>query len=126
MKVKNKLKPPTGPRIPDTVTIPNEASVSATYDLGDFCLVGFIMPSAWDTAQLNIEVSHNSVNWANTYDKDSALVGNLATPVANIPYSVDMLALLPWRYIRFRSGTSAAPVNQGAERTFTIIKRELA
>jgi hypothetical protein len=34
--------------------------------------------------------------------------------------------MLPWRYIRLLSGTVATPVNQGADRVFTIITRPLA
>lgn len=38
-------------------------------------------------------------------------------------YSVSVVNMLPYRYIRFRSGTAASPVNQGADRVFTAMAR---
>lgn len=114
------------PREKQTVAILNGASVSNTIDLTDTCILGFVTPAAWTTAALNIEVSDDNVNWSAAYDAYGAQVGSIASPVVASRYAVDMSALLPWRYVRFLSGTSTSPVAQGADRVIKVIKRVLA
>ena len=109
-----------------TATIDNAASVSGTVDLTGTALLGFVMPAAWTTAALNIEVSPDNATWSSPYDTTPAAVSSIATPVASAAYAVDMTAMLPWRYIRFRSGTTASPVNQGAARAIVCVTRPLA
>jgi hypothetical protein len=124
--VLTKFKPEYTSRETLTVIIPNGTSVSPTIDLTNTSLLGFVTPSAWTTAALNIEVSDDGTNWSSAYDAYGSLIGSVATPVVSSRYAVDMSALLPWRYVRLRSGTTATPVNQGADRSFKIIKRVLA
>lgn len=114
------------PRTAQTVTIPNGASVSGTIDLTDTSLLGFVSPDAWTTAALNLEVSDDGTNWSSAYDAFGAQIGSLASPVVASRYAVDMASLLPWRYVRFRSGTAASPVAQGADRSIKAICRVLA
>lgn len=109
-----------------TVTILNGASVSGSIDLSDTSLLGFVSPAAWTTAALNLEVSTDNINWQVAYDAYGSQVGSIATPVVAASYAADAIALLPWAYVRFRSGTSATPVVQGADRTFKVVKRVLA
>ena len=114
------------PREKQTVAILNGASVSNTIDLTDTCILGFVTPDAWTAAALTIEVSDDNVSWSAAYDAYGSQVGSVATLNVASRYAVDMSALLPWRYVRFRSGTAASPVVQGADRAFKIIKRVLA
>ena len=114
------------PRTAQVVTIPSGASVSDIIDLTDTSLLGLIMPAAWTTAELNIGVSHDGVNWFVCYDAYGSAVNSIASPVAGSAYSLDFQSLLPWRYARLRSGTVASPVKQGADRVFTLVKRVLA
>ena len=109
-----------------SVTIPNAASVSDAIDLTDTAILGFVSPAAWTTAALNLEVSDDGSSWSSAYDAYGSQVGSVATLNVASRYAVDMSALLPWRYVRFRSGTAASPVVQGADRAFKIIKRVLA
>ena len=111
-----------------TLTIPAAASVSEAMPLGTRSLLGFVTPAAWTTAQLTLEVSLNGITWFNAFDSFAAQVGvytniPVATPTA---YSIDNAALLPWLWVRLRSGTSATPVNQAANRVFQVVTRELA
>ena len=114
------------PRESQAVTIPSGSSVSNSISAVDTALVGFITPAAWDAAALSIEVSPDDTNWYSPKDSQGSSVGYLAAPLTGTAYSTDAAALLPWRYLRFRSGTSAAPVNQTANRVLTAIKRVLA
>lgn len=110
-----------------TATIANGASVSGTVDLTSTALLGFIAPAAWTTAALNIEVSADGSTWATVvYDGSGTAVSSWSALVAGAAYAVDTVSMLPFRYARFRSGTSGSPVNQGAQRDFVVITRPLA
>ena len=115
-------------RATTTLTIPAAASVSEAMPLGTRSLLGFVTPAAWTTAQLTLEVSLDGVTWFNAYDSFTAQVGVYTNIPATTPtaYSIDNAALLPWSWVRFRSGTSAAPINQAANRVFQVVTRELA
>lgn len=115
-------------RTPVTATIASGASATSAIDLAGACLVGFLSPAAWDAAALNIEVSVDNSTWitAGVYDSTGVQTASYPSLTANAAYSVDMHALLPYRYVRLRSGTFALPVNQTAVRNFTLIARPLA
>ena len=109
------------------LTIANAASVSDVLDLDRTALLGFIAPAAWTAAALNIEVSTDNSTWASAVlGSSNAAVGSWSAVVASNAYSVDMVALLPFRYVRLRSGTFAVPVAQGAARVFNVVTRPLA
>lgn len=109
------------------VTIANGASVSATIDLAHTALCGLIMPDAWTAAALTIEVSADGTNWTGlAYDADGTQCNSIASPVAGSAYALNLSGLLPYRYARLLSGTTATPVNQGAERSLTVLTRPLA
>lgn len=120
------------PRATSVASIPNGASVSGTVDLLSTALLAFIVPTAWTAAALNIEVSMtgggNASEWvtAGLYDASSTASGNYPSLTPGAAYAVDTLTLLPFRYVRLRSGTLASPVNQAAQRDFTLITRPLA
>jgi hypothetical protein len=110
-----------------TATIANGASVSGAVDLLGTSLLSFIAPAAWTTAALQIEVSADNSNWATVVnDQYGSATGQYSAITAGAAYAVDTVALLGYRYIRLRSGSAASPVNQGADRTFTLITRPLA
>ena len=113
-------------RASQIATIASGGSVSGSIDLMGAAMIGFVTPAAWTSAALTIEVSDDNVNWSSAYDAYGAQVGLIASPVVATRYAVDVTALLPWRFVRFRSGTSASPVVQGADRAFTVIARVLA
>ena len=115
-------------RAATTLTIPAAASVSEALPLDTRSLLGFITPAAWTSAALSIEVSPDGVTWLPAYDSYSAQVGVYSSipTAASAAYAVDVSALLPWEWVRFRSGTSAAPINQAANRVFQVVTRELA
>lgn len=110
--------------INSTVTIASGASTSGTIDCNDRTLTGFVTPAAWTTAALTIEASMDGTTWiGKLFDSTSTATGSYPTVTASSGYAVDINALLPWRYLRLRSGTSDTPVVQAAARSFTVIAR---
>lgn len=116
------------PRATVNATIANGTSESGTVDLFGTSILGFIAPAAWTAAALNIETSVDGTNWvtAGLFDSAGAAVSSWSSITAGAGYSVDPVAMLAWRYIRLRSGTTGTPVNQGADRVFTIVTRPLS
>ena len=116
-----------GTRAIKTATIANAASVSDTVDLISTAIVGFVAPAAWTTAAITIEASIDGTNWiASLFDDTNSAISTWSTITAGAGYSVNAVAMLPYRMIRFRSGTSASPVAQGAARSIFVITRPLA
>jgi hypothetical protein len=114
-------------RIILTATIPNGASVTGTIDCNSRAILGFVAPAAWTAAALNAEVSVDGVTWSTAaYDSAGAAVGSWSSITAGAGYAFDLNGMIPWRYIRLRSGTSGVPVAQGADRVFSVIQRPLA
>ncbi|MDD0837929.1 hypothetical protein PSQ40_05025 [Curvibacter sp. HBC61] len=96
-------------------------SVTSNLDLGNNSLIGIAMPAAWTAAALTIEVSEDGSTWRTAYDSSGVATGVISSPVAGAAYAVDVQALLPWRYVRFRSSTT-----QAAQRLLEIVTRALA
>lgn len=110
-----------------TAAIAAGASVSDTLDLTTTALLGLIMPAAWTAAALTVEVSADGTTFTGLAYNDAATQCNsIASPVAGSAYALNLSGLLPYRYVRLRSGTTASPVNQAAERSITVITRPLA
>lgn len=109
------------------VTIPSGQSVSGSVLLNDTALLGLIMSAAWTAAALTIEVSADDVVYSGlAYDDTGAQCNSIASPTAGSAHALNIAGLLPYQYIRLRSGTTAAPVNQAAERSITVITRPLS
>lgn len=114
-------------RVPTVATILNGASVSDVIDLKSYSVVGVIMPSAWTTAAVTIEVSHNNGEFVGlVYDDLGAQVNTVASPTVSSAYTLSLTGMVPYRFVKVRSGTTASPVNQGGNRDVVIISRKLA
>ena len=101
-----------------TVTIANGSSLSSAVDLGGRKLVAIVMPSGWTAAALTFQASVDGANYYNVYD------GSTERSVAVDADYYSMLAIGDYvgvRYLKVRSGTSASGVNQGADRTLTMV-----
>lgn len=117
----------SGLRIGTSLTIASGASVSDALDMGAHSLLGVILPAAWTDAALTIEVSTDNATWIGlAYDDTGSQCNVIASPAVSSAYALSALGLMPYRYIRLRSGTTATPVNQGAGRVITVITRPLA
>lgn len=104
-----------------TITIANSTTISSSVDLLGTALLAFIAPAAWTTSTLKIQGSTDNANWSDLYDQYGVAVSSWTALTASAAYSVDMNAMLAYRYIRFVAGTA-----QAANRTFTVITRPLS
>lgn len=121
------VSPGASVRAGTVLTIPASGSVSPAIDLTSTCLLGFLAPAAWDTAALTLEVSNDGTTWASAlYDSLGTPAGTWSGVVVNAAYAVDVLTMFPFKFVRVRSGTTATPVNQTANRNFTMLTRPLA
>jgi len=113
-------------RTPTVLTIPAGGSVSEPFDLSSSALLGFLFPASWSTAAFNIEVSLDNVTWASGVLSSSGVsVSSWPTPSVGVAYNLDAISFIPWRYVRVRSGTLAAPVTQAEARRITLTTRVL-
>ena len=111
-----------------TVTIASGASLSGAADFTAFSvnkdnyrLFGIIMPSSWTAASITFQVSFDNVLFNDFYD----INGNEVTVYASSSkaFYLDPVIFASIPYIKVRSGTSAAPVNQAADRTIGLVAR---
>ena len=104
-----------------TTTIASSASLSGSADLGGTTLSGYIMPAAWTAADLTFQGSVDGANFSDIYD-------SFGNEVSHSVAASRFVALNPAdfagiRYLKIRSGTTGAPVNQAAERIVTLVTR---
>lgn len=108
-----------------TVQINSGTALSSAIDLRTPELFGFtpmvvITPSAWDSAKMSAQVSIDGVNWLNFHEWNS----NFESAHTLLASEAHAITGYPFRgipFVRFRSGTDNAPVNQSADRILTII-----
>jgi hypothetical protein len=101
-----------------TATIANGASLSNSLDMQYQPVRRIVMPSAWTAASLTFQVSHDGTTFYNLYDTSGEVT--LSTTAANRAIGLTV-TVTGWRYVKVRSGTADTPVNQAAERVFTVI-----
>ena len=109
----------SGERELRTATISSGGSLSGAVDLGTLTAACIVMSAAWTAADLTFEVSADGSTYVDLYDS----IGNeyTVTAAASEALLLDIKDFTPFRYVKVRSGTSGTPVNQGADRSLTII-----
>lgn len=103
-----------------SVTIPT-TGLSPVIDLEDYQLFAFEMPAAWTAANLTFQGSSDGVTFKDLYDGYGSEIS--LTVAANRIVVPDLSVLATVRYIKIRSGTSAAVVAQAADRVIKIIAK---
>lgn len=105
------------------IIIPTAADgLSVAYYVGDWLHFAIEMSAAWTAANLTMQsCSVSGGTFSNVVDDTGAEVSIPVAAGKTIPVIVNALALAPLHYVKFRSGTSAVPVQQAAERTLTLI-----
>lgn len=109
------------------VTIANGASLSAGFNLAGRTLAGVKMAAGWTAASLTFQVSlDGGLTYGDLYGYDvSNVVGEVTREVAAAnAYALEPFLFSFATHIKLRSGTSGAPVNQGAERVIQVGLRE--
>lgn len=103
-------------------TIANGASQSSVVDLHAVDLLAIQMPAAWTAANLTFLGSADNVTFDPVKDSGGTEITVTAAASTYIVLS-DVLQpeLKGVRYLKIRSGTAGAPVNQGAARTLVLI-----
>lgn len=106
------------------VLIPNGQSLSAAINVGGSALVGLQMPAAaWDAAGITFVVSADGgSNFLPLCDKAGTEVALTVTFGKFI--ALDTATFGGILLVKVRSGTSATPVNQTADRTLQLVTRE--
>lgn len=101
-------------------TIPSGQPVSEWIDLGQFRICGMVMPAAWDAAVVTFDVSVDfGVTACPLFDENNAEL--TITVAAGRAHKLPPAAFLGWTRVRLRSGTSASPVNQTANRVVNLV-----
>lgn len=107
-----------------TVTIANGASLSGAICLGAGVLSAIQMPAGWDAAALTFQVSDDGgTTWKELQDS-SGTATTVSAPTAGNRYEVDATDFKSAVFLKVRSGTSGAAVNQTADRVITLISRK--
>ena len=107
------------------VTIASGNSLSAAISIGAKTLVGLQMPAGWDAAGVTFQASYDG---GTTFGDVHNAAGEFAVASVAAGQFVGIDPAI-WRgvtTIKVRSGTSAAPVNQTADRVVTLAARPVA
>lgn len=110
-------------KIEKSAVISSGQSVSTTVFLGNGTLVGLIVPSSWTAANITIQASLNNTTFYDVHFDNGTeyqLSAAASRWITMLPHEVSGIL-----YLRLRSGTSGAPVNQAADRTITLITRAI-
>lgn len=102
-------------------TIAISTALSAAVDLVGTTLAGYYMPAAWTAASITLQASVDGTNFINVYDSS----GNEEVHTVTVDRYIKLAPATTagYRYVKFRSGTSATPVNQAAERIIPLAVR---
>jgi len=100
------------------VTIPNGQSLSDAAEIGEGVLLGIQVP-ALTNAALTFQGSHDGVTYQNVFDPAQVEVSIPASTGARFVQAPTTLNGLP--FVKMRSGTSGAPVAQGADRILQLV-----
>jgi hypothetical protein len=101
-----------------TATIANAASLSDAVDVGEGVVVGFLVPT-FTSAALTFQGSDDGITFKDLKDAAAAEVTIVAS-VGDVFFAAPA-ALNSAAFIKVRSGTSAAPVAQGAQRLIKVV-----
>lgn len=105
------------------VTIASGASLSDAIDVRGVRAPAVIeMPASWTAAALTFQTSYDGVTFKDYYSLVSEVSATSAAASRSIFLPINEFAGI--RFLKIRSGTSAAPVNQAAERVLKLITRE--
>lgn len=104
-----------------SATILSGQSLSDDINLGGRIPVGLVMPAAWTAASITFQASlDDGATWHDVYAIDETEL-TISSVVVDSFLALDSANFLGVTYLRLRSGTTATPVNQGADRAITVL-----
>jgi hypothetical protein len=102
--------------------IANGTSLSGVVVLRDYLLAAIIIPASWTAANLTFQAAEKEDGtFSDVYD--SAGVEKVVTAAAGHAIILNPADFAGFGFIKIRSGASAAPVNQGADRNLKLVVR---
>jgi hypothetical protein len=102
-----------------TATIAAGASLSDVADVRSGNAVMLLTPSAWDPANLSLQVSQDGITFSDLHDADGHEVH---LPMgASRAFLMPPALLQPANYVRIRSGLAAHPIPQSSACTFSVV-----
>ena len=105
-----------------SVTITSGTSLSGGIDLASQRVHRIVMPSSWTTAALTFQSSHSTCStYSDLYDVNGEITVPLTVAGASRSIVLDPASFYGVKCLKIRSGSSAAPVNQAADRVIAII-----
>lgn len=107
------------------VLLPVSTDSSEEFFLNGYLLIGVIVPSDWTDASISFDVSVDKENFYHLFDDvgDEVTVSVSAGKAYSIEMSKSAL-LLPWTWVRIRSGIEGAYVNQtGSDKLLQLARR---
>lgn len=115
----------------ESAVIASGASLSGAIDLRGthvtnkgLRLFGIVMPAAWTAANLTFQASFDGgTTYVNMYDYNGLEVVATASTSRLIVLDPVVFASIP--LLKIRSGTAASAVNQGGDRTLTLVLRSI-
>jgi hypothetical protein len=108
------------------VTIFNGTALStASADVQREQLVGVILPAGWDAAGITLQGSIDGQTWGNVFTASGELSFPSASCAPGNVLAFDAHLTPAIRFLKVRSGTSATPVNQTADRVVTLLTRDM-
>lgn len=100
-----------------SVTIASGDSLSAAIDLGTRVLSRIEFPAAWTAANVTFQVSTDGVTYLDLFNEGGEISLQAG---ANRSITLEGWSWIFVRYLKIRSGTSAAPIAQAAARTINL------
>jgi hypothetical protein len=107
------------------VTILAGTTTSNNVYLGtSLSIIGILSPPVWTTAYMSFESSPNGVTGWCSVIRFPLIAYNVGADINRL-IAVDFARMLPFMYVRLRSGTVNTPVIQGATSVVYLIARAL-
>jgi hypothetical protein len=108
------------PSLPVQATIASGQSLSAAIDLAADRLHRIALPAAWTAASLTFQVS-SGAGFNDLYTADGEYTLPASAVAAGRSIVIDPAVFYGVRHLKVRSGTSAAPVAQAADRSMSLV-----
>lgn len=102
-----------------TGTITSGASLSDAVSLASRNIWSVLMPAAWTAADITFQGSIDGSNFFNLYDGGTEY--QLAADANRMVSITKAQLFIGLTHIKVRSGTAGTPVNQGADRTLSVL-----
>lgn len=98
--------------------IASGSSLSGAIEIGNAVVAGIQMPSGWDAAALSFQGSMDGSTYYDMYDNTGA--ERSISVAASRVITFDPTMFLGVKFIKVRSGLTAAAVNQTADRSIVL------